>query len=153
MAAILAGCAVEPHSFPLAMDATSDTSTRTIRGDWNDVRVGVEHGIVAGQFTVLQSETATDATLPTQTFALLGIDDTPATLVVTWLDAPSDVRDSKELLAERPTLATLELRLRVGQPGLRRDAAREQRVLDAVALRIRQLAGVKTAPLDAPPRS
>jgi hypothetical protein len=151
------GCSVQPRSFPLAPDAGADATRLMVRGDWNDVDVGVQHGVSAGggQMTILTRPQPAASTDPdahsTLRYELLGIDDTPGEVSATWLDAPP--AHPAPTAQASSALATIELRVRVGALGQWRDQAREQRIIQAIARRIRQLAGVKTAPLDARERS
>ncbi|GMV27689.1 MAG: hypothetical protein AMXMBFR58_37200 [Phycisphaerae bacterium] len=125
------GCSVpaprpEPDRFNPPTDAV-------VIGDWDDVESSVRVGASQSEMAILEVKRPDDRTA---IFEFLTITDEPASLEV-----------HRDLFPEDSGSFRLNLRASVGTFG---DAAWQERLIDRVSRRLRQLAGVDVAPITEP---
>jgi hypothetical protein len=126
---VLSGCAGAGTTGQSGPDGT----VLTALGDWNDINAAVDVAASAGEVAVLS---ANPAEVNPRVFQLQSVENQPGRLTV-------EAGASEAASTPRPVAMTL--RCRIGHFG---DPEREARVLEALAERLDDLAGVDYHPLD-----
>lgn len=116
----VAACAGVP-----AEPAQAITLSKSASGDWDDVDAAMDVGVSAAEMAIVNSSTSPDGS--TRLYELRTVTDEPA-----WLKA------------QRGEDGRVSLGARVGRFG---DAAREQKLVESVAARLKALYGVDWAPV------
>jgi hypothetical protein len=123
------GCAGPAAARRLPVQHGPEGSTITIAADWDDVQAAAQTGASKSEMSILSRE----VTESKAEFRIQTLGGEMGLLTVTPVETPSP---------DRPGPIALTARV-----GLFRNQEAEQRLLSEVAARLKQLAGIRTAPI------